>query len=269
MNRTKYPWLNGPKKNIHDQAGTNSDRAVYFGFDRVSEKEKARKVYQHFETIARQYDLMNTVLSFGIHHLWKRAAVDLMGLNPGDRVLDLCGGTGDLAVLADRRVRPSGRVVLYDINSAMIQAGKCKPSYRRARKRVDYIRGDALRISFCDQTFDAAMVGFGIRNVPSIRQGFSEMYRILRPGGKMMCLEFSRPTSAVFRWLYDVYSYYGMPFLGEVIVGSRKAYTHLPASIRTFPLPHELTAMLKNIGFSRVTQRNLTNGIAVIHLAEK
>jgi demethylmenaquinone methyltransferase/2-methoxy-6-polyprenyl-1,4-benzoquinol methylase len=136
-------------------------------------------------------------------------------------------------------------------------------------KSIRYIQGDAENIAFPDNRFDATMVGFGIRNVTHFQRGFSEMYRILKPGGKLMCLEFSKPTQPVFRWLYDVYSFYIMPFLGDLIAGSRKAYTHLPETIRTWPLPDELAEELKRIGFSHVTHRKLTNGIAVIHLAMK
>jgi demethylmenaquinone methyltransferase/2-methoxy-6-polyprenyl-1,4-benzoquinol methylase len=132
-----------------------------------------------------------------------------------------------------------------------------------------HVQGDAEQISFNDQCFDAAMVGFGIRNLTHMEKGFSEMYRVLKPGGKLMCLEFSKPISPLFRILYDFYSFYIMPFLGQLFVGSRQAYTYLPESIRMFALPHELTAMLEKIGFSQVRHRKLTNGIAVIHLGRK
>ena len=212
---------------------------------------------------------MNTLLSFGIHYAWKRTAVRMLKLAPGDRVLDVCGGTGDLAILAARKVGSQGRVVIYDINRAMIHAGLHKIANNEMRARLRHVQGNAEQISFPDRHFEAVMVGFGIRNVTRMKMGFAEMYRVLKPGGKMMCLEFSKPIWPVFRWLYDFYSFHIMPFLGELIVGSRKAYTHLPESIRMFPLPDELSELLKTIGFSQVTYRSLTNGIAVIHLAVK
>ena len=217
----------------------------------------------------RYYDLMNTLLSFGIHHLWKRTAINMMQLAPGDRILDLCGGTGDLAILAAKKLNHSGQVVVYDINRAMIQAGLHKVLHTPIEKQIQYIQGDAENISFPDRYFDSSMVGFGIRNVTDIEKGFAEMYRILKPGGKMMCLEFSKPTAPFFRWLYDMYSFHIMPLIGELVAGSKKAYTHLPESIRMFPLPDELSGLLKKIGFAHVTYRKLTNGIAVIHLAIK
>ncbi|MCP4693058.1 MAG: bifunctional demethylmenaquinone methyltransferase/2-methoxy-6-polyprenyl-1,4-benzoquinol methylase UbiE [Desulfobacterales bacterium] len=231
--------------------------------------EKVKSVGRHFDSVARRYDFMNTLLSLGIHHLWKRTAIRTLGLKPGALVLDVCGGTGDLALLAADRVGESGQVALYDINRAMILEGRSKLRRLPRGGRIQYVQGDAEKISFPDRSFDAVMVGFGIRNVAHIEAGFKEMHRVLKPGGKMMCLEFSKPTAPLFRWLYDCYSIYIIPRLGGLITGSTPAYNHLTQSIREFPLPDELAAMLKSIGFSRVTIRKLTNGVSVIHLAEK
>jgi demethylmenaquinone methyltransferase / 2-methoxy-6-polyprenyl-1,4-benzoquinol methylase len=244
-------------------------KEAYFGYQKIPEDEKSQWVLRHFNSVAKKYDLMNTLLSFGIHHLWKRIAVNLMALKAGDRVLDVCGGTGDLAILAAETVGRSGRVVIYDINRAMIGAGIQKIKHLPLENRIRFVQGDAEHISFPDGSFDAAMVGFGIRNVTRMDQGLKEMCRVLKPGGKMMCLEFSKPTSPLFRWMYDVYSFHVMPALGEIFAGSSKAYLHLTESIRTFALPDELTAVLKQVGFSQVTERKLTNGIAMIHLALK
>jgi demethylmenaquinone methyltransferase/2-methoxy-6-polyprenyl-1,4-benzoquinol methylase len=246
-----------------------SQKTAFFGYQKVPEDEKSQWVLRHFNSVATKYDLMNTLLSFGIHHLWKRNAVKMMALNSGNRVLDVCGGTGDLAILAAEPVGRSGRVIIYDINRAMIEVGVKKIKNLTLRDRIRFVQGDAEHISFPDGYFDAAMVGFGIRNVTRMDQGFKEMCRVLKPGGKMMCLEFSKPTSPLFRWMYDVYSFHVMPALGEVFAGSSKAYLHLIESIRTFALPNELTAVLNQVGFSKVTERKLTNGIAMIHLAIK
>jgi demethylmenaquinone methyltransferase/2-methoxy-6-polyprenyl-1,4-benzoquinol methylase len=244
-------------------------KTAFFGYQKVPEDEKSKWVLRHFNSVAKRYDLMNTLLSFGIHHLWKRNAVKKMFLNAGDRVLDVCGGTGDLAILAAETIGRFGQVVIYDINRAMIEAGVQKIKHLSLEDRVRFVQGDAEHLSFPDEYFDAAMVGFGIRNVTRMDQGFKEMYRVLKPGGRMMCLEFSKPTSPLFRWMYDVYSFHVMPALGEVFAGSSNAYLHLTESIRTFALPNELTAVLKQVGFSKVTERKLTNGIAMIHLAVK
>jgi demethylmenaquinone methyltransferase/2-methoxy-6-polyprenyl-1,4-benzoquinol methylase len=269
MTQPKSIWLDGQKRKKQLDKIDGGQEVAYFGYRRVGADNKTQRVVQHFNSVAGQYDFMNTLLSFGIHHLWKRTAVRMMDLKPGHRILDVCGGTGDLAILAARVIGPSGRVNIYDINRAMMQAGLHKVVGTGNENRIQYIQGNAECISFPDNHFDAAMVGFGIRNVTHMKKGFEEMYRILRPAGKMMCLEFSKPKNPVFCRLYDFYSFHIMPLLGEIIVGSRSAYTHLPESIRSFPLPDELSDILRRIGFNEVNYRRLTNGIAVIHVAVK
>jgi len=265
----KSLWLAGQKKPEEITVSGSGKKMADFGYRKVPADEKVKWVLRHFDTVAKKYDVMNTILSFGIHHLWKRSAIKMLKLRAGDRIVDVCGGTGDLAILGARAVGPSGRVTLYDINRTMMETGRPKIARLGYQDRIEYVQGDAERISFEEQRFDAAMVGFGIRNLTHMEEGLREMYRVLKPGGKMMCLEFSRPTAPLFRWLYDFYSFYIMPFLGKLIVGSRQAYTYLPESIRLFPLSDELSEILKAIGFSQVTHRKLTNGIAVVHLAIK
>ena len=262
-------WLNEDERQRQVGCAPEAQDEAFFGFERVQAREKSARVRRHFDSVAHVYDFMNTLLSFGIHHAWKRESVRMLKLQPGERVLDVCGGTGDLAILAGRRVGSRGRVVIYDINRAMIAAGLSKVLGGPLKDRIRHVQGDAEQVSFPDRSFEAAMVGFGIRNVSRMRQGFAEMHRVLKPGGRLLCLEFSRPVWPVFRALYDMYSFRVMPFLGELIAGSRKAYTHLPESIRMFPLPEELAEMLRQVGFSRVTYRHFTNGIAVAHLAVK
>lgn len=267
MKRRKWLDEYAQQKRPTDQQ--HHQKMSFFGYQRVPLDEKSQWVLRHFNTVAKRYDLMNTLLSFGIHHLWKRIAVDIMALKPGDRILDVCGGTGDLAILAAKVVGRSGKVVIYDINRAMIDVGINKICDSPSGERIGFVQGDAEHLSFPDGYFDATMVGFGIRNVTRMDKGFKEMCRVLKPGGKMMCLEFSKPVSPFFRRLYDIYSFNVMPALGGIIAGSSKAYLHLTESIRTFALPEELTVLLKQVGFSKVTERKLTNGIAMIHLAVK
>ena len=269
MQKPKEFWLDDERRKAQLNKVSNGSQHTYFGFQRVPVEEKSGRVLNHFNSIAKHYDFMNTLLSFGIHHIWKRQAVRMINLAPGNVVLDVCGGTGDLAIQAAKSIGSEGRVIIYDINRAMMQAGQDKVANKDFESRIRYVQGDAESISFPESNFDAAMVGFGIRNVTNMLKGFGEMYRVLKPGGKMMCLEFSKPTFTPFRWLYDIYSFYIMPFLGELIAGSRTAYTHLPETIRMWPLPDELTGILRQIGFSDVSHRKLTNGIAVIHLAVK
>jgi demethylmenaquinone methyltransferase / 2-methoxy-6-polyprenyl-1,4-benzoquinol methylase len=251
-----------------DDSRLNGETAQ-FGYQKVPAREKGNLVQRHFDSIATKYDFMNTLLSFGLHYLWKRTAVKMMNLSPGKKVIDVCGGTADLAIRAARYVGPEGRVVVYDFNRAMMQAGKEKVHTALLDARIRYVQGDAEQISFPRGQFDAAMVGFGIRNLTHMEKGFSEMYRVLKPGGTLMCLEFSRPANPLFRFLYDSYSFYIMPIIGKLFTGSRTAYTYLPESIRLFPQPDELSALLRSIGFSTVTWRRLTNGIAVVHVGVK
>ncbi len=268
MNQPKKLWLDAEGRKhryLHSQTRETAD----FGFDEVPADDKARRVKKHFDSVAPVYDFMNTVLSFGIHYAWKRVAVRSMHLRPGQRVLDVCGGTGDLAALAARTVGPSGHVVLYDINRAMMLAGRPRLDRSEMGDRIHWVQGDAEAIALADGAFDAAMVGFGIRNVTRMDRGFAEMYRVLKPGGTLMCLEFSKPVNPVFRWLYDLYSFRIMPKAGDLLAGNRGAYTHLSESIRMFALPEEISAMLEGIGFTRVRFRRLTNGIAVIHTGRK
>jgi demethylmenaquinone methyltransferase/2-methoxy-6-polyprenyl-1,4-benzoquinol methylase len=269
MSDKKSRWLGERDGSKKLDGHSKKAKTTFFGYRSVPMGDKMNWVCRHFDTVASKYDFMNTLLSFGIHHLWKRTAIKMLGLNAGDYILDVCGGTGDLSVLAAKAVSPSGRVILYDINRTMLEVGKSKVVDSLFGKNVWYVQGDAERISFPDQLFDAAIVGFGIRNLTHMEDGFKEMYRALKPGGKLMCLEFSKPTSPLFRRLYDFYSFHIMPLLGWLIVGSRRAYTYLPESIRLFPLPEKLSSMLSKIGFSSITYRRLTNGIAVVHLAKK
>ncbi len=262
-------WGDEKDRQYHYDEKIRREKLANYGFQKVPEDEKTQWVLRHFNSVARQYDFMNTLLSFGIHYLWKRKAIALMSLKSGNRVLDVCGGTGDLAILAKRRVGPNGQVTVYDINRAMLDAGRYKKTNSEIRNQIQYVQGNAEWVSFPADHFDATMVGFGIRNVTHMEQGFSEILRVLKPGGQMMCLEFSKPENPFFCKLYDFYSFHIMPLLGQALAGSRAAYTHLPESIRMFPLPEELKEILTNIGFKHVTWRRLTNGIAVIHLAQK
>jgi len=240
-----------------------------FGLKTLTEEDKVDAVTAHFNRVAKKYDFMNSLLSFGIQHCWKRAAMRMLAPAPGHRVLDVCGGTGDLALLAASRVGPEGKVVIYDINRAMMEAGKKKVAKSRLSSRIVWVQGDAERIALPDNSFDAAMVGFGIRNLTHLEAGFREMHRILRPGGRLLCLEFSKPSNLLFRSLYDFYSFNIMPMLGHLIAGSAESYACLPETIRMFPLPDELSRILRSIGFGSVHYRGMTNRIAVSHIGTK
>jgi demethylmenaquinone methyltransferase / 2-methoxy-6-polyprenyl-1,4-benzoquinol methylase len=253
----------------HHQTRRRQGEMVYAGYRQVPADEKARLVQRHFSAIARKYDLMNTILSFGFHHLWKRTAVRMLELKAGDRVIDVCGGTADLSLLATRYTKSSGRVIVCDMNWAMLEAGRPKAVRAPFGETISWVQGDAENLSCADQSFDAVMVGFGVRNLTHLEKGFREMHRVLKPGGKLMCLEFSKPPALWFRLLYDLYSFILIPLAGRLFTGSLEAYTYLFESIRMFPSPEALASLLEEIGFSQVTYHKLTNGIAVIHRGVK
>ncbi len=261
-------WVDAPKRKEQLDEYIDHTGVAAFGRKKVSAAEKVNTVAKHFNRVAPKYDLMNSILSMGLQHVWKRAAVRMMNIRAGDRIIDVCGGTGDLAVLAARQTGPSGFVTIYDFNRAMMNAGQDKIRSKTIAP-ITCIQGDAEFIAFPDNTFDGAMVGFGIRNVTHLKKGFSEMHRVLRPGGKIMCLDFSKPTNTFFRGLYDFYSFNVMPFLGGLIVGSAQSYACLSETIRMFPLPDELSRILETIGFEKVEYKRMTNGIAVVHIGVK
>ena len=262
-------WFDADRRREQVDEYIETSGRARFGLRTFKESEKYKAVMRHFNRVAPKYDFMNSLLSMGIQHVWKRSAVRMLHLQPGQRVLDVCGGTGDLAILAARGTGSKGQVVIYDINRAMMEAGRPKIDPYPALAHIGFVQGDAEYITFPDNTFDAAMVGFGIRNVTHLKRGFREMHRVLKPGGKVLCLEFSRPTNALFRALYDFYSFAVMPMLGELIAGSAESYACLPETIRMFPLPDELTTMLERIGFRQVRYLSMTNGIAVAHVGVK
>ena len=260
---------NNPSTGQGDVGPSTDSAQAGFGYSTVAVEAKPKLVQDHFNSSARRYDLMNTVMSLGVHHRWRRTAIKMMGLKEGDHVLDVCGGTADLSILAGKAIGPKGSLTLYDFNRSMMEAGRSKVVRAALTDRIRYVQGDAQEIALESGQFDAAMVGFGIRNLTDPERGFEEMHRVLKTGGKLMCLEFSQPTSAWFRRLYDLHSFIYMPLVMRTLGRSMPSFTYLPESIRTFPLPDELSASLERIGFTDVTYRSLTNGISVVHLGTK
>jgi len=228
---------------------------------------KEQAVQRMFSSIARQYDLNNSLLSLGLHHQWKRAAVAAAGIHKGDRVLDLCTGTADLALLMAEEIGPTGRVTGLDFNEAMLEIGRRKVLRAGLSDRVMLILDNALSLPFQDRSFDAVTVAFGVRNVADLGLAFREMRRVLKPGGRVVCLEFSRPTSAIFKRLYRLYSFWFLPYLGRIVSGDRTGvYHYLPASILEFPDQESLMQMMLKSDFEDVRYQNLTGGIVAIHV---
>lgn len=246
-----------------------NDDQVTFGYKLVGSAEKKRLVQEQFDPIARTYDLADSVLSFGLDSLWRRKAIRLLGLERGNLVLDVCGGTAGLARLAARRIGPDGRAFVYDFNRPMMEVGRLRIGAGRNGHPVVFLQGDAEEMGFPDRTFDAVTMGFGLRNLAHPEQGLRETLRILRPGGKMMILEFSIPVNAVLRRLYHYYSFYWMPFAGRLVCGTSGPFRYLAESIRVFPSPEDLAGRIRDTGFSDVRFLRLSDGIAVIYLATK
>jgi demethylmenaquinone methyltransferase/2-methoxy-6-polyprenyl-1,4-benzoquinol methylase len=231
----------------------------------VTVQEKSRYVRDMFDDIAARYDLLNSLLSAGIHHQWRSFATRCAVLSPGDSALDVCSGTGDWAVLLRKAVGPEGRVVGADFSYSMLKHGDAKFDAAQTPR----VQGDAMRLPFASNMFNAVTVAFGIRNVADIRAGFSEMARVLVPGGRVVCLEFAEPHEGPFRAFYRAYSKYVMPRIGGAISGRPDAYTYLPASVERFKSRAELAELMREAGLVDVRYVDLTFGLVCVHVGLK
>ncbi|MBI5588443.1 MAG: bifunctional demethylmenaquinone methyltransferase/2-methoxy-6-polyprenyl-1,4-benzoquinol methylase UbiE [Deltaproteobacteria bacterium] len=246
-----------------------TEKLTFFGNKLVPEEEKQKKVREVFDSVAEKYDLMNDLMSMGTHRFWKRLIAKETGLKPNESAIDVAGGTADISLLMAERVGPGGNVVVYDINGEMLKVGKDKCFDKGYMKGIRFVQGNAEEISFEDNTFHCATVGFGIRNVTHLDRAFSEMRRVVKPGGKVICLEFSHPESRLFGKLYDFYSFTVIPTVGEMVTGNRSAYEYLPESIRKFPPQEKLKKIMEDAGLYKVRYYNLFNGIAAVHIGAK
>jgi len=245
------------------------EKTTHFGTRVVPENEKEGLVREVFDTVAGKYDLMNDLMSMGTHRLWKRGLIRETGLHKGQRALDVAGGTGDIALLMAGQVGEKGKVVVYDINGEMLGEGKKKCIDKGFIKGLDFVQGNGESIAFPDNTFHAVTVGFGIRNVTHLERAFSEMTRVVKPGGRVICLEFSHVKNPILKKLYDAYSFSFIPAVGERVTGNRGAYVYLPESIRQFPTQEKLREMMLGAGLWKVKYRNIFGGIAALHIGVK
>ncbi|MBF0296030.1 MAG: bifunctional demethylmenaquinone methyltransferase/2-methoxy-6-polyprenyl-1,4-benzoquinol methylase UbiE [Magnetococcales bacterium] len=242
---------------------------THFGFSEVPLNEKVHKVRQIFDSVAGNYDLMNDLMSLGVHRLWKRFAIRRLRLKPGQRLLDVAGGTGDLARLMQRELSGQGDIVIYDINAAMLEQGRNRLSDEGSLTGIRWVQGNAEQLPFPDHAFHAVTIGFGIRNVTQIDAALREMTRVLRPGGQFMCLEFSHVAIPFLRPIYEAYSFRVLPEIGHWVAKDRDAYQYLVESIRRFPDQEQFAAMLREAGLYQVRHHNLTGGIAAVHIGVK
>jgi demethylmenaquinone methyltransferase/2-methoxy-6-polyprenyl-1,4-benzoquinol methylase len=237
-----------------------------FGFEQVDEKDKSRRVAGVFDSVAQRYDLMNDLMSAGLHRVWKRFTVEQSGTRPGERVLDIAGGTGDLAQLFARRVGKTGSVVLTDINAAML--GKGRDRLLDAGNLVPAVQCDGEKLPFANNSFDCVCVGFGLRNMTHKDRALAEMQRVLAPGGRLLVLEFSQVWKPL-QPLYDAYSFRILPRIGQWIARDADSYRYLAESIRMHPDQEGLRQMMEQAGLERVTYFNLSAGVVALHRGYK
>ena len=245
------------------------ENTTHFGFKTVDAKEKVKLVRGVFDSVASQYDIMNDLMSLGIHRIWKRVAIQLSNVRAGEKVLDLAGGTGDLTMLFEKRVGDKGEVVLADINAAMLRTGRDRLIDKGLAGNIRYAQVNAECLPFADNTFDCVCIGFGLRNVTDKDAALRSMLRVLKPGGRLIVLEFSHPTDPVTEKVYDFYSFKLLPKIGAVVAKDEDSYRYLAESIRMHPKQDELKAMMERAGFDRCEYFNMTQGIVAVHRGYK
>ena len=240
------------------------DQTTHFGFQTVPEAEKANKVQNVFTSVAGKYDIMNDIMSAGIHRIWKESMMNWLLPKPGQKLLDVAGGTGDISLKFLERAG-SGHATVLDLTEKMLAVGKARAKDSGAPKCLDWVVGDAMALPFQDNLFDVYTISFGIRNVTHPYRALTEAYRVLRPGGRLMVLEFSQIPVPLVQKAYDLYSFKVIPELGKLITGDRESYQYMVESIRNFPDQENFLKLLKKANFEHISYRNLSLGIAAIH----
>jgi demethylmenaquinone methyltransferase/2-methoxy-6-polyprenyl-1,4-benzoquinol methylase len=242
-----------------------TDDSTDFGYERVKTTEKARRVRQVFDSVAAQYDLMNDLMSGGLHRLWKRFTIELSAVRSGQTVLDIAGGTGDLAAKFSKLVGADGKVILADINAAMLSVGRDRLIDKGALSNIDVVQADAQFLPFEDNSIDCITIAFGLRNVTDKAKALRSMHRVLKPGGRLLVLEFSKPTSPLLSKVYDAYSFSALPAMGKLITDDADSYRYLAESIRKHPDQESLLEMVEDAGFVDCRYHNMTGGIVAVH----
>ena len=257
-----------PRDIMSDKKHQN-DKKTDFGFEKVKWEDKQRKVADVFHSVAGKYDIMNDLMSFGIHRAWKKYTINKSAVKSGNKVLDLAGGTGDLAYKFTKLVGDQGQVILSDINESMLKVGRDKLIDKGCAGNIQYVQANAEILPFCNNYFDCITISFGLRNVTDKAKAISSMYRTLKPGGRLMVLEFSKPLLPILSKVYDQYSFKVLPFMGKIITGDAGSYRYLAESIRKHPDQEELKSIMLDSGFDDVKYHNLTGGVVALHIGYK
>ena len=243
----------------------NTENTTHFGYKDVPKEEKQAMVADVFHSVAAKYDVMNDLMSFGVHRLWKRFTIDMSGARPGNKVLDLAGGTGDLTKKFSKIVGPAGKVVLADINSSMLEVGRERLTNQGYVGNIEYVQANAQFLPFEENTFDVITIAFGLRNVTDKDEALRSMFRVLKPGGRLLVLEFSQTTNPLLKKAYDLYSFTALPLMGKLVTNDAESYKYLAESIRMHPDQETLKGMMETAGFSRVSYHNMTGGMVALH----
>ncbi|QTH63028.1 bifunctional demethylmenaquinone methyltransferase/2-methoxy-6-polyprenyl-1,4-benzoquinol methylase UbiE [Psychrosphaera ytuae] len=238
---------------------------THFGYQTIDKQDKEKMVAGVFHSVAAKYDIMNDLMSFGVHRLWKRYTIDASAVRPGNKVLDLAGGTGDLTRKFSEIVGEQGQVVLADINDSMIKVGREKLHNQGYVGNIEYVQANAEALPFADNTFDLVTIAFGLRNVTNKDKALASIFRVLKPGGRLLVLEFSKPQQDWLNKAYDFYSFNILPTMGQVIANDKDSYQYLSESIRMHPDQDTLKGMMEEVGFEQVQYTNLTGGIVALH----
>lgn len=241
------------------------DETTHFGFQEIPVADKVDAVAQVFHSVAAKYDIMNDLMSGGVHRLWKMHTINQSGVKYGNKVLDIAGGTGDLTLKFSRIVGAEGKVILADINDSMLKVGRDKLANKGIVGNVEFVQANAEELPFPDNTFDCITIAFGLRNVTNKDAALASMYRVLKPGGRLLILEFSKPESTALSTLYDQYSFRILPFMGKLVANDAESYRYLAESIRMHPDQETLKGMMDTAGFEHTSYQNLTGGIVALH----
>ncbi|MAZ38810.1 MAG: bifunctional demethylmenaquinone methyltransferase/2-methoxy-6-polyprenyl-1,4-benzoquinol methylase UbiE [Legionellales bacterium] len=246
-----------------------SDKKTHFGYQQVPETEKATKVAEVFHSVAKNYDIMNDLMSLGTHRLWKRFTIDVAKPHKNDKILDLAGGTGDLAKLFAKRTENQSEIIVSDINDSMLSIGRDRLINAGYFKNIYYVQANAECLPFANDYFNLITIGFGLRNVTHKDKALAEMHRVLKPGGKAIILEFSKPTIEPVNKIYDFYSFKILPKIGKLVAKDEASYQYLSESIRMHPDQVTLQSMMEKVGFEDVAYHNLSAGIVAVHIGHK